>query len=467
MTRAYEAIELGERGWNRRARLRVGVLRHQVAHKRTGLVISGGGSQGSFETGVLRFLYDHIRFTPVAICGNSVGAILSAKLAEGDDAKTGRRAIDEVEVIWRCMRANDDMWRPEPWFKKLQSSAAWATELREKVGEQGTNGTQIRIALRLLTGTLRHPPETDGTIDALRQALKAKSLLNLGPIKALLAAELHPDRILTSGIRLRLGTVSLESGELRYVTESGALHDRHDQPTGLAPIALAEGIIASASIPVVFPAVRLGDEHYVDGGAREILPLALAFHHLDTEQIFAVAASAPGVLPAPSFADKGLFDVARRVATEIGPAETLRKELYPPRGWGRRVTLIAPEFNVHDALTIDPGLIAISLDYGYMRAADVVLGLNDQLRQLTGEITRTRMDLRDLDGAIPSFLGAAPLRRVMAGDAAARRQALQRRLSELTEGRRDLGGPLPPSSTGGQETTSVPRPVSAVGRSGS
>jgi NTE family protein len=455
VTRAYEAIDVAERGWNRRARLRVGVLRRQVAHKRTGLVISGGGSQGSFETGVLRFLYDHIRLSPVAICGNSVGAILSAKLAEGDDRKTGRRAIDELEVIWRRMRSNDDMWRAEPWFQKLQSSAAWATELREKIGEHGTSGTQIRVALRLLTGTLRHPPETDGTIDALRRALRAKSLLNLGPIKELMVDELHPDRILASGIRLRLGTVSLESGELRYVTESGALHDRHDQPIGLAPVALADGVIASASIPVVFPPVRLGDEHYVDGGAREILPLALAFHHLDTEQIFAVAASAPGVLAAPSFADKSLFDVARRVATEIGPDETLRKELYPPRGWGRRVTLIAPEFNVHDALTIDPVLIAISLDYGYMRAADVVLGLNDRLRQLTADITRTRMDLRDLDGGIPSFLGAIPLRRAIAGDGSSRRKELERLLTELTERRCELGGPLPPSSADWMEATPV------------
>lgn len=450
MSTAYEDIDRAERGWNRRARLRVGVLRHQVARKRTGLVISGGGSQGSFETGVLRFLYDHIRVSPVAICGNSVGAILSAKLAEGDDPATGRRAIDELETIWRSMRSNDDMWRAEPWFQKLQSSAAWAAELREKVGEHGTNGTQIRVALRLLTGTLRHPPETDGTVDALRQALKAKSLLNLDPVKLLMASELHPERLVASGILLRLGTVSLESGELRYLTETGQLHDRHDQPLGLPPVTLAEGVIASASIPVVFPPVRLGNEHYVDGGAREILPLALAFHHLDTEQIFAVAASAPGVGVAPSFADKGLFDVARRVATEIGPDETLRKELYPPRGWGRRVTLIAPEFNVHDALTIDGGLIAISLDYGYMRAADVVLGLNDEQRGLTADITQTRMRLRDLDGPVPSFLGsAAPPRSSRASNP---RREIEHRLSAVTRRRRDLGGPLPTSSVAWAES---------------
>lgn len=444
MTAVLDPAEPLERSWSRRARLRAGVLRHQEARRQTGLVISGGGSQGSFESGVLRFLYDHIRVRPVAICGNSVGAILSAKLAEGDDPKTGRRAVDDLDRIWRAMRANDDMWRPEPWFEKLQSSAAWATELREKVGEHGASGTQIRVALRLLTGTLRHPPETDGTLDALRQALRAKSLLNLDPVRKLMVRELHPDRIARSGIKLRLGVVSLEAGELRYVTESGRLHDRHDRPLDVDPVALADGVIASASIPVVFPAVRLGDEHYVDGGAREILPLALAFHHLDSDHIFAVAASAPGVSVAPSFELKSMFDVARRVATEIGPDEILRKELYPPRGWGRRVTLIAPEFNVHDAMTIDPELIAISLDYGYMRAADVILGLNDQQRQLTADITRTRMARRDLGGPLPSFLGgASPRRRRPAGEASAHLAELAERLDQLTARRRELGGPLP------------------------
>jgi NTE family protein len=442
MTLVHDAIDQVEHGWNRRARLRVGVLRRQAARKRTGLVISGGGSQGSFEAGALRFLYDHIRIQPVAICGNSVGAILSAKLAEGDDPVSGRRAIDDVEDIWRRMRSNDDMWLPEPWFVRLQSSAAWANDLREKLGEHGTGGTQIRVALRFLTGALRNPPETDGTLDALRRAMKAKSLLNLEPVRRLLARELHEDRIKKSGILLRLGTVSLESGELRYVTESGQIHDRHDQPLGYPPVALGEAVMASAAIPVVFPPVRLGDEHYVDGGAREILPLELAFNHLDVEQIVAVAASAPGVAPATSFEIRGMFDVARRVATEIGPDETLRKELYPPRGWGRRVTLIAPEFNVHDAMTIDPGLIAVALDYGYMRAADVMLGLNDEQRELTAAITRTRMELRDLEGPVASPLGTAPFRPATPAQAASELSELRKRLGSLTERRRALGGPL-------------------------
>ena len=159
-------------------------------------------------------------------------------------------------------------------------------------------------------------------------------------------------------------------------------------------MSLHDAVLASASIPVVFPPTPLGGEHYVDGGVREILPLALAFNQLGAGHIFAVVASAPGVDPWGDAGDRGLFDIARRVTADIGPDETLRKEIEPPRGWGRRVTVIVPEFDVHDALTIDPELIAASIDYGYMRAADVLLDSDAEQCALSAEIARTRVRLR-------------------------------------------------------------------------
>jgi hypothetical protein len=65
------------------------------------------------------------------------------------------------------------------------------------------------------------------------------------------------------------------------------------------------------------------------------------------------------------------------------------------------------------------------------------------------------MDLRDLDGAIPSFLGAAPGRRAIASDGLSQRDALQRRLTELIDGRRELGGPLPASSADWSKSATV------------
>jgi predicted acylesterase/phospholipase RssA len=428
--------------WVRAARTN---LRRRMARSPIAFAMSGGGSQGSFETGVLRFLYDDLGFRPAILCGSSVGSIIAAKLAEGDDPGTGRRAIDELEAIWRGLRSNDDMWLAEPWLEKLRSQTQWAASLRERAAEHGTAGSQARVVLRMLSEVVRNPPETDGTLDALRQALRARSLLSSEPVRRLVEKDVDPERVAASGIILRIGAVGLESGELRYVTERGELVSRTGEPLDQPPVPLTDAVLASASIPLVFPPTRLNDEHYVDGGVREILPLEHAFNRLGAGHIFAVVASAPGVEPIPSVADKGLLDLARRVTADIVPDETLHKEIAPPRGWGRRVTVIAPEFDVHDALTVDPTLIAASIDYGYMRAADVLLGLGPEQAAVSAGIAQARMRIRALEGPITGPFTPLPDIPPLAPDEVERQlKAAHAELDGLIDRRRESSAPLPP-----------------------
>lgn len=418
-------------------------LRRRFARQPVAFVISGGGSQGSFETGVIRYLTDELRIRPRILCGISVGAIIAAHLAQGDDPEPGRRAVDELETIWRSLRTNEDMWLPEPWLEKLRAQVAWAAELRGRAAEHGTAGSQARVVLRMLGEVVRNPPQADGTVDALRQALRARSLLSNEPVRRLVETHIDPERVRRSGITLRIGAVSLETGELHYVTEAGELRDRADQPLGRPPVPLRDAVLASAAIPVVFPPVPMGGEHYVDGGVREILPLELAYRHLGAGHMFAIVASAPGVEPAPEIGERGLLDIARRVTADIGPDENLRKEIDPPRGWGRRVTLVAPEFDVHDALTIDPALIAASIDYGWMRAADTLLGLGAEECALSREIAQCRVRLRFAEGPVAGFLGETLGSTGRDEEALVREQAT---LARLVEARRELGAPLPPGA---------------------
>jgi predicted acylesterase/phospholipase RssA len=437
-----KASDGGPARWVRTARTN---LRRRMARSPIAFAISGGGSQGSFETGVLRFLYDDLRLRPAILCGSSVGSIIAAKLAEGDDAATGRRAIDAIEDIWRGLRSNSDMWLAEPWLEKLRSQANWASELRGRAAENGTAGSQARVVLRMLSEVVRHPPETDGTLDALRQALRAKSLLSMEPVRHLVETHIDPERVAGSGIVLRIGAVGLESGELRYVTERGELQTRDGEPLDQPPVALTEAILASASIPLVFPPTRLNDEHYVDGGVREILPLELAFNRLGAGHIFAVVASTPGVERVPDMGNKGLLELARRVTADIVPDETLRKEINPPRGWGRRVTVVAPEIDVHDALTVDPVLVGASIDYGYMRAADVLLDLGPEQSAISTRVAELRMQLRALDGAIGGPFTALPELPPPTPDVVEQQRAeANRELDTLVDRRREAGAPLPP-----------------------
>jgi predicted acylesterase/phospholipase RssA len=428
--------------WVRAARTN---LRRRVARSPIAFAMSGGGSQGSFETGVLRFLYDDLRIRPAILCGSSVGSIIAAKLAEGDDAESGRRAIDDIEDIWRGLRSNNDMWLAEPWLEKLRSQANWASELRGRAAENGTAGSQARVVLRMLSEVVRHPPETDGTLDALRQAMRARSLLSMQPVRELVETHIDPERVAASGLLLRIGAVGLESGELRYITERGELQSRDGDPLDQPRVPLTEAILASASIPLVFPPTRLNDENYVDGGVREILPLELAFNRLGAGHIFAVVASTPGVDRIPDTGDKGLLELARRVTADIVPDETLRKEISPPRGWGRRVTVIAPELDVHDALTVDPVLIAASIDYGYMRAADVLLSLGPEQSAISSRIAALRMEIRALDGPISGPFTPLPELPPPGPDVIERElKQAHHELDELIEQRREAGAPLPP-----------------------
>ena len=436
-----------EASWSEDARKGLEIARKDLDGKRVGLAISGGGSLGSFEAGSIRFLYDHLHISPVAITGNSAGALNAAKLAHGDPDE-GPRAVDEVERIWRSLRVNENMWEPEPWLDRLMASASWASAIREQTNGSSSAVSTVKVAVKVLNSIVRRPPETDGTVDAIKESLKAQSLLSLEPVADLVDRELDPEAIRASGIKLRVGTVSLESGELRYITETGELHDRDDDPVDLPPVELGEGILASASIPVVFPPVRLGEEHYVDGGAREILPLRILVEHLDVERTIAISAGAEAMARSRSFADRGMFDILRRVTTDIATNETLRKELSPPGGWPDDVRLIVPDIEVHDAMMIDPALIAVSFDYGWMHTADLVCGLDPKLANLTVEITRTRMALREAAGPLPSLFGANIDDRPETDDPDGwvdGELTLRARLREQVQARHDMGGPLPPA----------------------
>ena len=62
-----------------------------------------------------------------------------------------------------------------------------------------------------------------------------------------------------------------------------------------------------------------------------------------------------------------------RSVLELTYDEVAQNDVDPDR-WGPEVTIhtIASTMSLHDALVIEPGLIRIAIDYGWMRAADAV-----------------------------------------------------------------------------------------------
>lgn len=197
------------------------------------------------------------------------------------------------------------------------------------------------------------------------------------------------DLVSTSGIQVRIAVVSLETGELRYVDEQGRLRDRQDRVLpDLPPVDLVQAILASCSIPGVFPPVVLAGEHYVDGGMRENVPAEVVLAHQEVDRCYVVVAAPDGVPATSGFAGKDLMEIVMRSTAAIMPDELQRDEV----GWARErgAVVIQPELDIHDAITIDPGLSTIAIDYGYLRAADVCEDAGPERHARTRDVIQLR-----------------------------------------------------------------------------
>lgn len=136
---------------------------------------------------------------------------------------------------------------------------------------------------------------------------------------------------------------------------------------------LLTGMKASASIPVVFEAVPIGDDLYVDGGIRAVLPTEAAAQ-LGATHIFGVQASVKDLPRQPALAHGKLINIALRALMDISIDEISYSDSNRFGTWGPGVTttFIQPRVDVHDSFTIYPALIRNRMAYGYMTGSDVL-----------------------------------------------------------------------------------------------
>jgi NTE family protein len=214
-------------------------------------VLAGGAARGAYEVGVVRYIEAEIARAlgrdielPI-LCGTSVGAINICGLAAFADEPRSR-AI-RLEHHWENLRIGDIL--------KL---------------DRGEIFTTIRSVLGMSIG-----PE----------AARRGGVVDPAGLIALLTAAIPFPRIaehLKSG-RLRALSVSAT----QVSTGRTIVFVQRDSP-GLPPWSSDATIIphaveisiehalASAALPLIFPAVKIAGEYYVDGGLRQNVPLSPA-----------------------------------------------------------------------------------------------------------------------------------------------------------------------------------------------
>ena len=337
-------------------------------HVRTGLALGGGGTRGDFQVGALTYLYDVKGFRPQAIAATSVGAVNAMDLVMGDDPSMS--AASRLASTWLSLQTEADMWMDMPW---LASAKQHVKQLVRSFSIEGLLSLPYTlIADGIAIGDLK------GTLDNLR-GKGATAFFTLAPIETRMRSQFVPARAAASGIALRNVAVSVETGQLVEIDEQGFVFDFQypaaPPPPGVAsapPRDAIDGAIASSTMPGIFPARRIGNHTCVDGGVREVVPVATAIEHLGCNVVYAIRLGAP---PAPLPLDPGRTfpSVMSRSVLELTYDEVAQNDVDPDR-WGPEVTIhtIASTMSLHDALVIEPGLIRIAIDYGWMRAADAV-----------------------------------------------------------------------------------------------
>ena len=236
---------------------------HTHGPRDLGIVMGGGGARAAYQVGFLRFLAKHFPELQIPyITGVSAGAINATLLASHHG--TFRQAVDELSRLWANLTVEDVF----------------------RVDTRSLTKNGIRWLIQLVSGGIRGAPRVRGLVDTR-------------PLREYLTEVLHaPDGELT-GIQYNLERGRLKAAALTTTSYStgrsvtwvqGSHISEWERPQRKAHRAVltVDHVMASAALPLFFPAIQLGDAWYGDGGMRLAAPLSPALH-LGARRIIAIS----------------------------------------------------------------------------------------------------------------------------------------------------------------------------------
>ncbi len=230
--------------------------------QRIGLILSGGGARAAYQIGVLRaiatILPKPARNPFHVIAGTSAGALNAASLAT--HAHHLRTAVRILENIW----------------KNISSDMVY--DLHSANLLSGASG----LVLNMLSG---------------KNSDSAVALLNNTPLADLLARVIKFDRIqhnIDIGLLDALSITASAYGSGESVSFYQAIKNIENwqgpHRIGVRTELGLDHLMASAAIPVIFPAVKLGAQYFGDGAIRQLAPTSTALH-LGARRLLAIGVS--------------------------------------------------------------------------------------------------------------------------------------------------------------------------------
>jgi NTE family protein len=216
---------------------------------RAGLVLTGGGARAAYQVGVVKAVRD-ILGNPVRnpfpiLAGTSAGGINAATLAVFADHFT--RAVGSLLEVWENMRCHH-IYRTDV-TSIARSGARWLSTLM------------------------------------LVSRQNPVSLLDNEPLREMLDRNLPFDRIQSHIDSGALYAVSITASG--YTSgQSVSFFQGHpqiqgwerNQRIGAAVTLHTDYLLASASLPFIFPAIKVHREFFGDGSMRQLAPISPALH---------------------------------------------------------------------------------------------------------------------------------------------------------------------------------------------
>ena len=232
-----------------------------------GLVLSGGGARGAYQAGVLKALIEisssiGIRQPFPVISGVSAGAINAAHLAA--HAQNLELGAEKLAKLWTNLTA-------ERVFRTDAISA----------GKSG---------FRFLA---------DATLGAFYKKKLARSFLDTAPLQRLLNEEIPFDQIAQNINNSNLRALAVTAMNYSNTNSVSFVQGHPDCPMWIRERRASERttvtsdhVMGSSAIPLFFPPIKVGNDHFGDGCLRNAAPLSPAIH-LGADRLIVISVRRP------------------------------------------------------------------------------------------------------------------------------------------------------------------------------
>jgi NTE family protein len=237
------------------------------------LVLSGGGARGAYQVGVLKAIgelaADNQLQNPFGIfCGVSAGAINAAFM--GSQCHDFFRGTQKLVDLWASL-TSDQIFKTDM-ISLGKTGLRWMGELSFGGFTSPTEGRAL-----LDTSPLFHLLEKNLDLNQIRENIESQSLHALA-ISAL-------DYQTSETITFVQGSSELPSWEkTRRRSERTIIEAQH--------------VLASSSIPLLFPSTQVGDRHFGDGCVRNLAPLGPALY-LGAQEVLVIGVRMGNEVVAP------------------------------------------------------------------------------------------------------------------------------------------------------------------------